>query len=201
MWSSSSTRATQPEMDRKFKLTSCQSPIILTRRAVASVGVAYTASWILGQRILINLNGMFNARFPSSREANHLLRLDSATEKRETTTFPTQTVTVVVGDTSTEVPGQEVSARLRSARLQTGPTIQSYRQWLEGTTQSSSGGYLDSFITLHIKPQDSSAGGEGERTPNEESMHPASGGPPDRITDHETGRGPSEGPLMTTRRC
>jgi len=172
--------------------------MILTRRAVASVGVAYTASWILGQRILINLNGMFKVRFPLNREANHLLRLDSAMEKRATATFPTQTVTVIVGDTSAEALSQEVSTRLRSARHQTGPTMRSYRQRLEGTIQSSSGGYLDSFITLDIKPHDSSASGEGEGTLNEESMHPArSGGPPDRISDHEMGR-----PLvhMDTRR-
>ena len=126
----------------------------------------------------------------------HILRLDSATEKRETATFPTQTVTVVVGDTTTEALSREVSARLRSARHQTGPTIRSYRQRLEGTIQSSSGGYLDSFITLDIKPQDSPAGGTGEGTLNEESMYPArSGGPPGRAADHEMVRGPSEGPL------
>ena len=163
--------------------------------------VAYTATWILGQRILINLHGALDVRFLLDRGANHVLRLDSAMEKRATATFPTQTVTVVVGDTSAEALSQEVSTRLRSARHQTGPTIRSYRQRLEGTIQSSSGGYLDSFITLDIKPQESSAGGEGEGTLDEGSMHPArSGGPPNRITDREAGRQPSEGPLMTTRR-
>jgi len=121
-------------------------------------------------------------------------------EKRATATFPTKTVTVVVGDTSAEALSQEVTTRLRSAQHQTGPTIRSYRQRLEGTIQSSSGGYLDSFITLDIKPQGSSAGDEGEGTSNEESMHPARNeDPPDR-TDHEMGRRPPEGPLMTTRR-
>ena len=162
--------------------------------------VAYTATWILGQRILINLNGTPNVRFLSDREANHLLRLDSAMEKRATATFPTQTVTVVVGDTPAEALSQEVSTRLRSARHQTGPTIRSYRQRLEGTIQSS-GGYLDSFITLDIKPQDSSSGGGTSEGLNEVPTHPArSGYPPGRPADYEAGREPSEGLLMATRK-
>jgi len=165
------------------------------------VVVAYTASWILGQRILINLNGTLNVPFPLNTDANHLLRSDSAAEKRETTTFPTQTMTVVVGDTSVEALSQEVSARLRSARNQTGPATRSYRQRLEGTIQSSSGGYLDSFITLDIKPQDPSAGDMGEGTENGESTHPArNDGPLDKTADCEIGRKPSEGPLMATRK-
>ena len=160
--------------------------------------IAYTATWILGQRILINLHGTPNVRSLLDREANHLFLLDSAMEKRAAATFPTQTVTVVSGDTSAEALSREVSTRLRSARHQTGPTIRSYRQQLEGTAQSSSGGYLDSFITLDIKPQDPSAGGgTGEGTLNEGSVHPARIGDPSGGT---ASRRPPEGLLMATRR-
>ena len=122
-------------------------------------------------------------------------------KKRAAATFPTQTVTVVVGATSAEALSREVSARLRSARLETGATTRSYRQRLEGTIQSSSGGYLDSFITLDIKPRDPSAEGMGEETPDEGPAHPTRDGDPlEGTADCEMGRKPPEGPLMTTRR-
>ena len=163
--------------------------------------IAYTAYWVLGQRILINLNGTLDVRFPLKSDADRLLWLDSVTEKREAATFPTKTVTVVIGDTTAEALSREVSARLRAARHETGATTRSYRQRLEGTVQSSSGGYLDSFITLDIKPQGPSTGGIDEGTPNEEPANPTRNEDPlGKMVDCEIGRKPAEGPLMTTRR-
>ena len=116
-------------------------------------------------------------------------------EKRATGTFPTKTVTVVIGDTTAEALSREVGARLRAARNETGATTRSYRQRLEATVQSSSGGYLDSFITLDIKSQDPSTGSMGEGTSNGEPMCPTrSGG------DREIGPGPTGGLLMATQR-
>ena len=187
-------------MDRKLGPTNCPPPLILTRRTVASVTVAYTAAWIFSQRILIHLNGTFNIRSLLKGEVNGTFWLDSATARRAAATFPTKTVTVAVGSTSVEGLSQEVSTRLRSAQHQTGLVSRSYCQRLQGTLQSSSGGFLDSYITIEINTQDSST----EGTPSEGSVRPAENEDSlDKKPDCETGEvpyKPSEGPLMTTRR-
>ena len=158
--------------------------------------VAYTAAWIFSQRILINLNGMSDIPFLLDWEANHTIWLDSAMKKRAAATFPTKTDTVMTGSTSVEALSQQISTRLRSAQLQTGLISRTYSQRLQGTLQSSSGGYLDSYITIEIKTQDPVTEGMSDSGMLNAGDKDTSGGGP----DCETGHKPSEGPLMTTRR-
>lgn len=148
-------------------MTSCQSPLNLTWRVVASVTVAYTASWIFSQRILINLNGTLDIPFRLNGEVDHPLWLESATKRRVAATLSARRVTVATGSTSIEALSQEVSSRLKSAQDQTGLASRSYCQRLQGTLQSSSGGYLDSCITIEITPQDPLAEGTDEKVPSE----------------------------------
>jgi len=155
------------------------------------VTVAYTASWIFSQRILINLHSTLNIPFPSNGEADQTLWPESATERRAAATFPTHTVTTAAGGTSVEALSQEVSARLKSARDQTGSVSRSYCQRLQGTLQSSSGGYLDSYITIEVTPQDSSVESEIEKMPSEGLVHPVGNEDSlDRKPDCELGKLP-----------
>ena len=122
--------------------------------------------------------------------------------KRTAATFPTKTVTVSKGNTSAEALSQEVTTRLRSAHLDTDLISGSYPQQLQGTIKSSSGGYLDSFITIDIKPHDpDTTEGTSEEIPNGGSARPAGDKDPlERVGGCEVGHKPPEGPLMTTRR-
>jgi len=131
-----------------------------------------------------------------------VLRLDAALTKRAAATFPTKTVTVSTGKASAEALSQEVTTRLRSAQLDTGLISRSYPQQLQGTIESSSGGYLDSLITIDIKPHDpDEAEGTSEGMLSGGSTHPAGDTDPlKRAGDCEMGHKPSEGPLMTTRK-
>lgn len=164
--------------------------------------VAYTAAWIFSQRILISINGSFNLYFQLSGKVNHTLWLDSVMEKRAAATFPTETETDAVGTTSIEELSQEVSTRLRSAQHQAGLISRSYCHRVQGTLQNSSGGFLDSHITIEIKPQDSEGTSKG--TPSKGSVNPI--GNEDSLgsmPDCEKTKAPyerPEGPLMTTRR-
>jgi len=111
-------------------------------------------------------------------------------------------MTVSTGSTSAEALSQEVTTRLRSAQLDTGLISRSYPQQLQGTIESSSGGYLDSFITIDIKPHDpEETEGTSRGMLSGGSGYPAGDKDPlKRAGDCETGHTPSEGPLMTTRK-
>lgn len=164
--------------------------------------VAYTGAWIFSQRILININGTANVPFLSDREVYHAFRIEAAAAKRAAATFPTKAMAVSTGNTSAEALSQEITTRLRSAQLDTGLISRSYPQQVQGTIESSSGGYLDSFITIDIKPHDP---GETEGTSggmlSGGSSHPTKDQDPlKKMGDCEMGFKPSEGPLMTTRK-
>jgi len=165
------------------------------------VTVAYAGAWIFSQRILININGMPNVAFLSGRKVHHALGLDTAAAKRAAATFPTKTVTTSTGNTSAEALSNEVTTRLRSAQQQAGLISGSYIEQLQGTIQSSSGGYLDSFITIDIKPHDPESEGTSEGMFSGGSGPPVGvEDPPKRAVDCEMGHKPSEGPLMATRK-
>ena len=166
--------------------------------------VAYTGAWIFSQRILININGTPEAPSPPYWKIHLALRLDTAAAKRAAATFPTKTVTVSTGNTSAEALSQEITTRLMSAQQQTGLVSGSYTEQLQGTIQSSSGGYLDSFITIDIKPHgphDPQSEDTGEGMLSGASTRPAGDEDPlKKVADCEMGHKPSEGPLMTTRK-
>lgn len=86
-------------------------------------------------------------------------------EKRAAATFPTETDTEAAEKTSIEALSEEVGAQLRSAQHRAGLFTGSYYHRVQGTLRDSSGGILDSHITIEIKPQDSSAESEGSAYP------------------------------------
>ncbi|KAF9653300.1 hypothetical protein BDM02DRAFT_3182843 [Thelephora ganbajun] len=168
-----------------------------------SVAVAYTAAWIFSQRILISLSGALHIPFALDRGIDHVLWLDSVMRRRAAVRVPTRTVTVTGGTTSVEGTSREVITRLRSTQRQTESVSRSDYQAVRGTVQSSSGGFLDSCITIEITPQDSPESSRGD-VPSHGPAHPdGNEDPPDRTPDYEMARisyKPSEGPFMTTRR-
>ena len=122
-------------------------------------------------------------------------------EKRAAATFPTGTTTEA-GTTSIEELSQEISSRLRSAQHQTGLISRSYCHRLQGTLQSSSGGFLDSHITIEIKPQDPSSEGSSKETPSKGFAYPVRD-PLVSMPDCETANAPyerPEEPFVTTRK-
>ena len=138
---------------------------------------------------------------------------DSASEKRDSTTNRTRTVTVSVSNSAEEL-GMEVTSRIRSAQGQTELSSrnpgQRYRQRVRGTVQNTSGEFLDSVIEIDIGPRStvkSPSDGANQSGPSRErNDHGDDDSFFDLTTDSGIGTNrnqpprQNEGPLMTTRR-
>jgi len=135
--------------------------------------------------------------------------IDSASRSRD----GTRTVTVSVSNSAEEL-SMEVSSRIHSAQHQSGLSSRNpghrYRQRVQGTIQSSSGEYLDSFIEIDIGPQSPVKSPSDEANQSGPSRERHDRGDEDSLfdmatdsgidTNHNPPRHRDEGPLMTTRR-
>ena len=135
--------------------------------------------------------------------------VDSASGSRD----GTRTVTVSASNSAEEL-SMEVSSRIRSAQRQSGLSSRNpghrYRQRVQGTIQSSSGEFLDSFIEIDIGPQSPVKSPSDEANQSGPSREHHGQGDDDSIFDLGTDSGigtnhrppprRNEGPLMTTRR-
>ena len=139
--------------------------------------------------------------------SNHFV--DSASRSRD----GTRTVTVSVSNSAEEL-SMEVNSRLRSAQHQSGLSSRNqgnrYRQRIQGTIQSSSGEFLDSFIEIDIGPQSPVKSPSDEANQSGPSRERHGRDDEDSLFDMATDSGigtnhnppprRDEGPLMTTRR-
>lgn len=139
---------------------------------------------------------------------------DSASGRRDGTTNQTRTVTVSVSNNSVEELSMEVNSRIRSAQGQSELSSRNpghrYRQRIQGTIQSSSGEFLDSFIEIDIGPQPPAKNPSDEANESGPSRERHDHGDDDSLfgvttdsgigTNHNSFPRRNEGPLMTTRR-
>lgn len=138
---------------------------------------------------------------------------DSASEKRNSSTNRTRTVTVSVPNSAEEL-GMEVSSRIRSVQEQTGPGSQNpdrrYRERIRGTVRNPSGEFLDSVIEIDIGPRNPVKSPNDEANQSGPSRERHDDADDDSLFDLPTDSGigtnhrsiprRNEGPLMTTRR-